>query len=241
MNVYDVVVASRPGEPMILDALNSIFEQTMGPARVVIVMDDDEPLPMGWWQAISATFPTVELLLNPGRGMASATGAGIRHASSAYVAFLDTDDLWMPEKQAHQVGALELNTELHAATCLARNVQIPGEDYDHQSPAFPCATFTATTFRTEAFHQFGFPDPGADHHAWLYRWWSQARFNGIRSCHVPYFGLERRIHGANSWCVDNEAAHRSLLRELKAIITHRREAPALPSSKTSRATNARIL
>lgn len=218
---------------MILDALDSIFGQTLGPARVMVVIDHYEPLPMAWWESVITTFPTVELHVHPGRGMASATGAGIRHATSEYVAFLDADDIWMPEKQVRQIDALERNTNVHAITCSGQNIRMMNSDHARHSLAFPCATFTATTFRIATFHQFGLPDPTAAHHAWLYRWWSHARFNGIYTRHIPYLGLHRRIHGENSWCLENKTGHQALLWELKLIVTDRRTRAARSSLMSS--------
>ncbi len=218
LRVYDVIIASKPGELMIHDALSSILQQTLTPARVIVVVDADEYVPGAWWDSVAARSPSVELLLHPDRGMAGAVSAGIRYASSAYVAFLDADDLWMPDKQFRQVGALDADRALHAVTCSARNTVVSVGDTGRQSPAVPCATFTATTFRAESFQRFGFPDSAAGHHAWLYRWWSQARTQGIRARHIPYLGLERRIHGRNSWCLENEIGHKALLAELRRIV-----------------------
>lgn len=220
--MYDVIVASRAGDSMIPDALASIHSQTLAPNRVVVVIDRGSEIPQPWWVDIESRFPKVELLRQPGVGMASAVSAGIRHMSSPYLAFLDTDDLWRPEKQALQVAALEAAQHVDAVTCSARNVSTLRIGLIEHKPAFPCATFTATTFRAATFRKFGLPDPTATHHGWLYRWWSNARRHGIRSEHAAYLGLERRIHGGNSWCVENTAAHRALLAELRTSVGQRR-------------------
>lgn len=231
--MYDVIIASRAGEQMLLDALDSILKQTLSPKRVIVVIDDNEPIPMAWWESVITTSPTVELLPHPGRGMASAIGAGIQQATSEYVAFLDADDKWMPEKQFLQIDGLQRHDSVQAITCSARNIRMMNSDNAQHSPAFPCATFTATTFRTTTFQEFGLPDPAASHHAWLYRWWAYARFNGIVTNNVSYTGLHRRIHGANSWCLENKEGHQALLRELKLIVTEQRvrssRSPLMPS------------
>lgn len=207
---------------MILEALNSIYSQTLAPNRVVIVVDDRDEVPFPWWRSIVTAFHDVELLRHPGSGIASAMASGIRHMSSPYLAFLDTDDLWMPEKQAKQVAALEQAEHVDAVICSARNVWTSTTGHSHHEPTFACATFTATTFRATTFEKFGFPDPIAGHHTWLYRWWAKARRQGISSHHVDYLGLDRRIHGANSWCIDNAVAHQALLSELRIIIAAKR-------------------
>ena len=225
---------------MILDALSSIYTQTLAPNRVVIVVDDRHEIPHPWWREIVTAFRDVELLRNPGLGLASAITAGIRYTSSPYLAFLDTDDLWMPEKQARQVSALETADRVDAVTCSARNVWMSRPGQVPQPTAFPCATFTATTFRATTFRGFGLPDSTASHHTWLYRWWASAHRQGIRASHIDYLGLERRIHGDNSWCTDYAVAHQALLRELRSIIAVKGQAPNrsdsefLPTSRRDR-------
>ena len=45
------------------------------------------------------------------RGMSATRNLGIRYAAGKYVAFLDVDDLWLPEKFEKQVAILEAQPE----------------------------------------------------------------------------------------------------------------------------------
>lgn len=230
--MYDVIVAARAGDTMIAEALASIYGQTLAPHRVLVVIDWEDAIPVSWWEATESRFRGIELLRNPGRGMAAATSVGILHSTAPYVAFLDTDDLWRPEKQALQVAALETGLHLGAVTCSALNVLTSAGELAHPQAALPCATFTATTFRATVFGEFGLPDSTASHFGWLYRWWSNARRQGMHSMNVAYLGLERRIHGGNSWCVDNDVAHRALLAELRgSALRHRRSGEPCPAGR----------
>ena len=106
---------------------------------------------------------------------------------------------------------------IDAVTCLAVNEWPTTSGWRQSAPA-PSAMFTCTTFRRETFARYGLPDGTASHFTWLYRWWADARGNGIAVQSIPYLGLRRRIHGGNTWVVDNAEAHRDLMFELRRII-----------------------
>ncbi|RVO21878.1 glycosyltransferase [Sinorhizobium meliloti] len=91
-------------------ALNSIARQTVDPAEVIIIDDCSEPAVLDEVNAIASEFSkqlNVTLLVNEhNRGANYARNRGIFAAVSNYVAFLDSDDLWLPEKLEKQVAAI---------------------------------------------------------------------------------------------------------------------------------------
>lgn len=216
--MYSVVIASLPDEPKVVDALESIFDQTLLPEEVMIIIDSEVEVSATWAAQIERDFPHTFIHRQTSTGMASAVSSGIRRSKGSYVAFLDADDLWSPTKQEVQIGVLRANSELDAVTCSATNLRMGADGSEHSSKAVSSATFTATTFRRDCFDTFGFPDVEAGHFVWLYRWWWNARQQGIRTEHVAELGLIRRIHGNNSWFVSNDRAHHELRLELHRLV-----------------------
>ncbi|MDP1522640.1 MAG: glycosyltransferase family 2 protein [Methylotenera sp.] len=87
-------------------AIDSVAEQTQKPSEVILVDDasGDGTLDVlhmlakqyvGWVRVLS---------LDKNQGAASARNAGWRIATQPYIAFLDSDDAWHPEKIAVQYG-----------------------------------------------------------------------------------------------------------------------------------------
>src|SRR5690606_34292957 len=97
-----VVMAVKNAARYLRTALDSITAQTFAPAEVVLVdgASTDETA------AIVSAYPIVRLIQETGRGYASAWNDGIRAAVGTHIAFLDSDDRWVPDKLQQQVDAL---------------------------------------------------------------------------------------------------------------------------------------
>ncbi len=96
---------------MLADAINSVLAQTY-PVHELIVVDDGSSDGSGSW--IRETYPLVKLIQQANHGVSHARNQGIKHASGAWIALLDSDDRWYPEKLQKQVFCIdnEPNTRL---------------------------------------------------------------------------------------------------------------------------------
>ena len=88
--------------------LQSVFQQTRPPEEVIVVDDasTDDP------ETVTCQFPFVKLIRNPhNRGAAGARNVGAAQASGNILAFLDSDDHWLPDKLENQLAVFQ-NSEL---------------------------------------------------------------------------------------------------------------------------------
>ena len=98
-----VVIPTHQRAPLLQRALASVFAQTL-PASEVIVVDDgssDDTRSM-----VQRHYPGCRYLHQDNRGVSSARNLGIRSANSEWIAFLDSDDEWLPGKLAAQAQFL---------------------------------------------------------------------------------------------------------------------------------------
>lgn len=99
-----VVIPARNASATLGRAIDSVLAQTL-PAREIIVVDD------GSTDASAATagaYASVSVIgLRDGRGAAAARNAGVRVAQGEWVAFLDADDEWLPDKLRKQAALIE--------------------------------------------------------------------------------------------------------------------------------------
>jgi hypothetical protein len=99
-----VVVPAYNAMPDVLEAVDSVLAQEVPPAEIVVVDDRSSD---GTADALRARFGDRVRVLAGRYGSASAArNAGWRAASGEWIAFLDADDLWLPEKLSASLALL---------------------------------------------------------------------------------------------------------------------------------------
>ncbi|HUT54849.1 MAG TPA: glycosyltransferase family A protein [bacterium] len=97
-----IPVFNRPRE--VAEAIRCALGQTMPPLEILVVDDgstDDTAA------AVERFGPPVRLIRQENQGPAAARNRAAKEAAGEWIAFLDSDDLWLPEKLAREAGALE--------------------------------------------------------------------------------------------------------------------------------------
>lgn len=90
-------------------ALKSVLAQTHV-ADEIIVVDDGSSDDTG--QYITKNFPQVRYIHQHNQGVSAARNTGIKTSCADWIALLDSDDEWLPNKLARQVSALNKNPEI---------------------------------------------------------------------------------------------------------------------------------
>lgn len=93
--MISVVIPTYNAARWLPHALKSVAAQGMGNDLDIIVVDDGSTDDTA---ALVAHNPTVRYIYQPNRGQAAARNTGIRAARGKYIALLDADDMWVPEK-----------------------------------------------------------------------------------------------------------------------------------------------
>lgn len=94
-NSISVVIPSFNRLTFLAKALKSVFAQSSKVDEVIVVDDGSTD---GTAERIKALFPQVILLSQPNRGVSAARNLGIKTARSRWIALLDSDDQWLPDK-----------------------------------------------------------------------------------------------------------------------------------------------
>lgn len=215
--MYTAIMAARPGEAFLDEAITSIYDQSLPPESAIVVLNGDPRRTSEERVRIAASFPKATILESPIPRVAHALHLALHEVQTRYVSFLDADDLWLPYKQAHQIALLEARRDLDAVCGLTLNYGSRTSTTAVKSAPMAGRLFGAVTFTGSTFSRVGMPDPAAEHFEWMYRWWAMAEKSGIRLAHHGDVVLRRRIHDSNSWVRDHAIGRRQLLRELRRI------------------------
>jgi glycosyltransferase involved in cell wall biosynthesis len=90
-----VVIPTYNRRELVLQCLDSVRRQTVAAYEIIVVCDGSTD---GTAEAIRAKHADVKVLECANRGLAMSRNRGLAVASGDWVAYLDDDDLWHPEK-----------------------------------------------------------------------------------------------------------------------------------------------
>ncbi|MEE3718042.1 glycosyltransferase family 2 protein [Tumidithrix elongata RA019] len=102
-------------EAYIAETIQSVLAQTFQDFELIIV--DDESPDRSIEIAREFDDPRIQIVQQKNRGLAGARNTGIRHAKGEYIALLDSDDLWLPQKLEKHIQHLECNPLVGVSYC----------------------------------------------------------------------------------------------------------------------------
>jgi glycosyltransferase involved in cell wall biosynthesis len=111
-DAISVIVPHYNRPDCVREALLSICNQTLKPAEILLVDDCSSPENL---EKLSELSSLATILSTPRNVSDSgARNFGAQHASGKWIAFLDDDDYWMPDKQERQIRYLEAHPNVEA-------------------------------------------------------------------------------------------------------------------------------
>lgn len=103
-NAIDVVIPIYNGEKFILQALESVTNQTLSPNKIIVVDDGSTD---GSYSLVSEYAKNskieIQIVKKENGGLSSARNAGIKESNAEFIAFLDVDDVWINDKLREQI------------------------------------------------------------------------------------------------------------------------------------------
>jgi glycosyltransferase involved in cell wall biosynthesis len=165
-----VVVPYYNGSGYVAEALASVRAQTRPPDEVLVVDDGSRPDEAAALDAAvaAAGMPCRVIHLPQNRGVSVARNVGVVRAQSTFIAFLDCDDLWLPDKLERQMRFFDENPDARAVHAGIKSVHADGREVVDEKRAvtfedlvqFPCPILpSALVMQRDALVESGLFDP----------------------------------------------------------------------------------
>ncbi len=117
--LVSVVIPTYNSSETILSCINSVFSQTYNNIEIIVVDDGSTDTTIKLLSdLIIGHEEKIKLVTQVNAGPSCARNNGISHAKGEYVAFLDSDDEWYPNKIEKQVQLFAENKDLVLAGSL---------------------------------------------------------------------------------------------------------------------------
>ena len=103
--LVSVIIAAFDSERTLGDTLRSALAQTLREIEIIVVDDGSSDGTAAIAERFAARDARISLIRQRRKGVSAARNAGIAAAAGAWIAPLDADDVWHPEKLARQIEA----------------------------------------------------------------------------------------------------------------------------------------
>jgi glycosyltransferase involved in cell wall biosynthesis len=203
------IIPVRDCERFIAEAISSIRRQTV-PVSELIVVDDGST---DRTAEVVKRHDDLTYLYQAPSGQSAARNRGASRASGRFLAFLDADDLWMPDKIQRQLEEMTSRPELGAV--FGHAIQFRERDDENRAvglgPPIPAWHPSAMLIKRDEFHRVG--TYSSD--------WLDCK---LAMAMLPEIVFERRLHARNlGRTLDRPTQH--YLRVLREVIARRRTPP----------------
>lgn len=130
-----VVIPTYNRAHLILEALESVFAQTHQEYEVIVVDDGSTD---NTREVLAPFLHRIQYVWQENQGISGARNRGILLSRGRYIAFLDSDDRWLPEKLAKQVVYLDAHPKVGLLCCGLWRYEIGKEETRERRPqGFP--------------------------------------------------------------------------------------------------------
>jgi glycosyltransferase involved in cell wall biosynthesis len=224
--MISAVIPVFNGEAYLAEAIESVLGQTLPPGEILVVDDGSSD---GTARVVERYYPRVIYRRQVNQGPGAARNLGIRESKGDFIAFLDADDLWLPERLEMQKNALDEDAGLDLVFCNMLQFRSPelstaiAESLICDGRVQPSPLISCMLARRSAFERIG--PLREDLKAEFVDWYLRAQDAGLKMRILDELLVKRRIHGGN-FSLRNKDMRHEYLHSLKASLDRRRAARA---------------
>jgi len=163
-----VIVPAYNALRYISQTIESVLEQTFTDFELLIIDDGSTDNTLEIAKDYELSDRRIQVLSQTNQGVSATRNHGVRIAKGKYIAFLDADDIWLPEKLAAHIAHFATNPSLAVSfsrvefmsfdgkptgqTSTSRLINLQPEDFLYENPT---TTMSNPFVRSEIFSQVG--------------------------------------------------------------------------------------
>jgi glycosyltransferase involved in cell wall biosynthesis len=169
MKLVSVIIPVYKAEKYVASTLQSVLNQTYKNLEILIIDDESPDRSIEICKQFSD--PRIKIIHQKNRGLSGARNKGIQQAQGEYLAFIDADDLWLPEKIEKHVEHLDNSPTVGVSFSRSTFIDQDGASLNiHQMPRLknitpyqvlarnPIGNGSAAVFRKQVFEDIKYQD-----------------------------------------------------------------------------------
>jgi glycosyltransferase involved in cell wall biosynthesis len=121
--LVSVIIPTYNRKDIVLDAIQSVINQTVKDFEIIVVDDGSSD---GTKEYLTSLNLPIKIISKENGGVSSARNIGIKSSQGKYIAFLDSDDVWLPEKLKHQIAYVTTHPDI-ALVYTDEYIEVNGE------------------------------------------------------------------------------------------------------------------
>lgn len=219
--LISVIIPAYNREAYLAEAVQSALDQTLPPGEIIVV-DDGSTDRTG---EIARSFGgIVRCIRQDNQGVAYARNTGVAASCGEWIAFLDSDDLWVARKLEWQMAYLSEHSEIDLLFGQMKPFLSPELTPDSTSKfdekIMDACNASALLTKKSTFENVG-PFTWEPKNVEFIEWFSRAQDLRLKCAYLPEVIFHRRVHLSNT--VNNRAHMKSVyVQALKQILDRRR-------------------
>jgi len=218
-----VIIPVYNSERFLAQAIDSVLSQTYHAFELIVVDDGSSDQS----REIALSYPVIKYVYQQNSGVAEARNRGIEIARGKFLAFLDSDDLWLPEKLSLQMKAFDNDPSLEIVTGYIEQFVSPEIDTQtakrYSFPDRPLVGYSPSAIliklsalkKTGLFHE---DFQGGE----VISWFAHIYEKEVNILILPDVVAKRRIHGNNLSIRKKPGKEKTITRILKSSLDRRR-------------------
>lgn len=223
-SLVSVIIPVYNAERYVGEAIASVLGQTYRPIEVIVINDGSTD---GSEAAVKQFGGAIRYYAQRNRGLGATRNQGVEFAQGHFVAFLDADDLWVPDKLERQMKHFDDHPHLDMVFGYIQQFYTPELENDLKGKiAYTEEIMKGHSACTLLIKHASFYRAGPFDTEWnvgeFIDWYLKAKEMNLRSDMLPEVVARRRLHDSNMGT--RERTHQTdYVRILKASLDRRRQ------------------